>query len=189
MKQNFYAWNLLDKERDIMNSEHYKKLTAHRSHCPETYIPEYTLINHCKIDAVSFVLNNASNATYFVWVDFGYFQNKDSIPQKLLDVNKLDKDKINYMLLNYIKSCHGDIVNNIINPYELIGGGFFFGSKMRMIEYQQLYHSILNKFQKIELADDDQHIALICYFTQQNLFKLHYTNGKWTSALVDFQLD
>jgi len=42
-----------------------------------------------------------------------------------------------------------------------------------MAEYQALYHETLEYFQDNNIADDDQHLALRCYFKNPNLFKLH----------------
>ena len=88
-------WNRLEKERSILQSEEYKIRFHHRLHFPENSIAEYTLINHSKIDFVCDAIQR-TNSDYFCWMDFGYFQDKNRIPSSLLDLNKLDLDRINY---------------------------------------------------------------------------------------------
>ena len=66
---------------------------------------------------------------------------------------------------------------------------YFFGRKDKLLEYQKLYHETLNWFQnELNIADDDQHLALQCYFKNPELFTLHY-NGDWHKALLYFQKD
>lgn len=187
MFNNFASWSRLDREREIMNSQQHKELIKERLKCPETYIPEYTLINHCKIDALAYVINNRLvECDNYAWVDFGYMSKKCNIPANCVDMSKLDLTRITYNLLNPIDDKDGDIIRTLILANERISGEFFIGNSKKLLEYQHLYHDVLNFFQTNGLADDDQHIALICYLTKPELFNLVRCGG-WHKALIYFQ--
>lgn len=185
MQNNIPIWKRLEKETEIMNSDTFKNLLSHRLKYPEHNNPKYTLINHAKIDFVNLAIEK-SNAEYFCWVDFGYFQNKNTVPEKLIDVNLLNKEKVNYTLINPLSDNDKSVFYTIMNAPERIGGFFFFGNRKVLKEYQTLFHQVHLWFQENNLADDDQHIALQCYFKNPELFYLH-SLGEWHKALISFQ--
>ena len=187
MERNLHMWKTLPREREIMNSTEFKNKIPHRIHFPEHSIPEYSLINHCKIDFINYViLNNISDAEYFCWVDFGFFKIQDSIPPQFLDLEKLNLDKINYTLINKLDFNDISINYTLKHAPEKVGGFFFFGSKKKMIEYQKLYHSMLDYYQNnLKICDDDQALALACLWKNPQLFCFHFT-GVWHIALKYF---
>ena len=186
MLENIPMWKKLDKEREIMASPWYCQTFSHRLRYPENSNPKYTLINHAKIDFVNHAMN-FTDSQYFCWVDFGYFQLSDRIPKKPLDINLLDRGKINYTLINPLTETDSDLMYTMYNAPERIGGFFFFGSREKMIEYGSLFHQVHDWFQQHCLADDDQHLALRCYYRNPELFCLHNLGG-WHRALTHFQL-
>lgn len=175
----FTVWKTIDKEREIMNSDTFKKIVGQRIKYPEHTYPEYTLINHCKIDFICYLIDfNLTNTEYFSWFDFGYFSNKLNLPEKLLDLYKLDIEKINFNLINPIEGITKNVYYHLMYAPEIVGGGAFFGRKDKLKEYQNLYHNILFTFQNnINITDDDQHIILQCYFLNNNLIKFHKKYG------------
>ena len=181
-------WKTLEKEREIMNSVDFKNTVGSRIIFPEHTFPEYTLLNHSKIDILcSLIDSNKINCQYYCWIDFGFFADKKNIPKKLLDINRFNLDTINYTLVNNIDDKDKDIYYTLHNAPEKIGGFFFFGRKDRLKEYQILYHKMLKYFQNIlNIADDDQHLALQCYFYKSSLFTMHYL-GEWHSVLREYQ--
>lgn len=188
VEKNLYVWSLLEREKEIMKLESFKNMINHRNNCPETYIPEYTLINHGKIDFIGHAIdNNLSDSEYFAWVDFGYFNTENIISTRCLDINKLNLNTINYTLINNIVSTDADRYLNLIYAPEKIGGFFFFGQKDILKKYQLLYHTVLHEYHSMNIADDDQALAIACYFKQPELFTLHYT-GQWHIALKYFQI-
>ena len=187
MNENIFAWSKLPREREIMSSEDYQEAFRDRLSHPEHSVPEYTLINHAKIDFIVHAMN-LNNSDYFCWVDFGYFQNPGTTPLRLLDIRKLSLDKINYQILNPITEKDSDIMYTMTHAPDRIGGFFFFGRRDKLVQYQQLYHQVLEYFQNNDIADDDQHIALQCYFRNPSLFKFHHLHG-WHKALIQFQRD
>ena len=55
---NIYAWKLLEREKEIMNSKEYKSfLPGKLKNLPEHNVPEYTIINHAKIDFINYVIS------------------------------------------------------------------------------------------------------------------------------------
>jgi Bacterial protein of unknown function (HtrL_YibB) len=59
LRKHLYAWSLLKREREIMNSREYFDLVPpFLRHLPEHTVPEYTILNHAKIDFINFVINH-----------------------------------------------------------------------------------------------------------------------------------
>lgn len=180
-------WYRFNREKEIMESSDYKNRFRDRLCFPENHNPAYTLINHSKID---FIINalTKSSAEYFCWVDFGYFKLPEYMCDRLLDINKLNRNKINYTLINPLNENDKNIMYTMHNAPERIGGFFFFGPRSLLKTYQILYHSVHLYFQNQGLCDDDQHIALRCYYKNPELFELHYPpGGGWHRALQYFQ--
>jgi protein YibB len=191
MKKNIWAWQKLDRETEIINDEIYKNLVRHRveKNYPENTNPYYTILTHSKIDFVNYAINIGLVKTDYVgWVDFGYFHNKSSnefLPNGSLKIDKLDSEKINLCLINPIEPSDKEIVYTLQNAPEKIGAYFFWGSKNNLKLFQDMCHKWLEYFQSINIADDEQHLWLQCYFENPDLFKLH-TFYKWHQALREF---
>jgi hypothetical protein len=179
-------WRRLPRETEIMESVKYKKTFRERLHFPENSNPLYTLINHAKIDFVcDYIKKYGVDNDFYCWIDFGFFQKKEKIPKNLLDETKFEKDKITYTLINHIDERDNDVFYTMHNAPEKIGGFFFFGSGKVLLEYQKLYHHIHLEMQDNGLVDDDQHIALRCYFRKPKLFSLVLAG--WHNAFLVFQ--
>ena len=178
-------WKTLEKERVIMNMESFKNLLGERYIYPEHNYPEYTLINHVKIDIVCRAIKlNLSKHNIFAWVDFGFFAKDINIPNFLLDISNFNLDKINYSLINPIEKIDFDIKYTLLNAPEVIGGFFFLGCKEKMLEYQKLYHETLDYFQNtLQIADDDQHLVLQCVYKNPDLFNFNNKMYGWHKVL------
>lgn len=179
MLDKMYAWTKLEKEREIMKNEEFQQKLCNRRtfNYPEHNIPEYSIINHCKIDFVSYIidLEETSHFNIFSWVDFGFFNLSCNIPDKLLDASKFNLDKMNFSLINKIDENDKNIDFTLACAPEKIGGFFFLGGKKAIKEYQILYHNTLHIFQDVlNIADDDQHLALQCYFIKPDLFSFKH---------------
>lgn len=173
-----HCWKTLEVERNIMFDPNFRKLISGREQFPECNYPEYNLLNHCKIDIIVYaIVNEFSTNNTYAWVDFGFFSRPDNIPSSLLDTSRFDLSRINYCLVNPISLVYDDVYYVLKNAPEVIGGFFFLGEKERMIEYQRLYHSVLEEFQKLRICDDDQHIVLQCYFKHKDLFSFDSVLG------------
>ena len=181
------AWSRLEREAEIMNSEQFKNIVKNRLYCPETSIPKYTCITHAKIDFVN-LAKSLSNADYFCWVDFAYCGSIDNVPKNFLDINKLDRTKINYVLLNNLDQHDYNMTHTLIYSPEKVLGGFFFGSREKIEEYQELYHTTHKYFQENNIVDDDQHIPLQASLIKPDLFKFECLFG-WFEALKHYQIN
>ena len=181
-------WKTLQREREIMEDQSFKFILGNRHVFPEHNYPEYTLINHCKIDLISYLINSGEvHFNYYAWVDFGFFKVHENIPKKLLDISRFNLDTINYTCVNPIDNKDTDIIHTLQNAPEKIGGFFFFGRKDKLLEYQKMYHETLDWFQNVlKIADDDQHLALHCYFKKPDLFTMHVHYG-WHKVFKMFQ--
>ena len=190
LKYNIHCWQYLDREREIMESDYFKSAVGDRIIFPECRYPKYTLINHSKIDFISYAMNmNLSSATYMCWVDFGFFSKEENIPENLLDINHFNVDKINYTLIHPIDERNdSDIFYNLRYAPERIGGFFFLGNRDKMYEYQTLYHQSLKEFREdYKICDDDQAVALYSYFKNPSLFSFNTREYGWHKVLVTNQ--
>lgn len=187
LSENSWIWRRLPIETEIMAAPVFINIIKHRLHCPETYIPKYTLINHAKIDIVCHSIPLV-DTDYLAWVDFGQFSSRHihKIPNNIMDLSKLDLHKLNICSTNYITEKDQDIYYTLKEAPEVINGYFFFGVKQALLEYQQLFHKNLLHFEKLRIADDDQHLALRCIFEKPEMFKV-WTFPDWFLALQYFQ--
>lgn len=179
-------WKTLDREQEIMTQLSFRQLLFNRIIYPEHNYPKYTLINHCKIDLVCRAIElNISKNDIYAWVDFGFFGDRNNIPDRLLDITKFNLNKINYTLINpIIEVIQKDIHFNLKYAPEVIGGFFFLGSKTKLLEYQQIYHNMLDYFQNtLSICDDDQHLVLQCYFKNPDIFSFNDSNYGWHKVL------
>lgn len=188
MMNNIYAYRQLSREREIMESENFKRLVSHRLNHPECSKPEYNIIQHSKIDFICHVINNKLiDADYYAWSDFGYFQHPSRIPRKDLDINKFDLNKINFQAMNTLSEQDYNINYTLVNAPERIGGFFYLGNAENLLIYQDLYHKICKQFHDIGIVDDDQHIMIQSIFRMPSLFKVWNLHG-WHLVYNYFQL-
>jgi len=187
LSKTIKMWNKLDRETEIINSLEYKSLVSNRLYFPENKDPKYTLINHSKVDFVSLALDIFPEVEMFCWVDFGFFSKKENIPKRMLSSSLFPKDKITYTTINPINELDKSLYYTLIFAPEKIGGFFFIGGREAIKKYQNLFHKIHDQFQSLNIVDDDQHIALRCYFEKPELFSLE--NLGWHRVLCEKQVN
>ncbi len=192
LKENIWAWSKLDREREIMRDPNYINRIANRVAMgyPENTIPEYSILTHSKIDVINYAIeHDTEDYDYYMWVDFGYFYNKTApifMPvEGIIDLDKLSKDTVNICCVNKIDDRDMDIDYTLMYAPEKIGAYLFFGNKKNLKEFQQLCHKWLEHFQSINIADDEQHLWLQCYFEKPELFT-EYAFGRWHMGLKYF---
>jgi hypothetical protein len=190
-------WGDLEEERKVMESNEFKKLVENRIKFPETHIPEYTMINHIKIDLLNYmyeyIIEGDLIKSYLAWVDFGFFK-KDHllrdkekyIPQRLLDIDLFDPDKVHYTIIEEINDEDLDVYYTLKNAPEKIAGYFFILRANKIKFYHKLYTRTVKDLRQLNCVDDDQHIVLQCYARCPNLFEFHKI--PWHTALVNFQI-
>jgi hypothetical protein len=194
LSDNLWAWSRLDKEKQIMDDTLYQSMVSHRiaRSYPENVNPYYTILTHSKIDVINYVIDKQlTNDDILAWVDFGYFYNKTTeefLPTGLLDLSKVDTDRVNICLINPIDEQDKTILYTLQVAPEKIGAYFFLANKQNFKIFQELCHKWLIKFQEeFNIADDEQAIWLQCYFENPDLFKLHVFYS-WHQALKRFSV-
>jgi len=196
--KNLKSWQQLDQVINIMNSDSYKELVQNRitNGNPENIYPEYNVINHSKIDFIKYAIdNNLVNSNNFIcWSDFGYFNsilhnNPSEFPQFELDLEKFNKNKLNFFLRNQINEEDSDIIYTLLNAPEIFTGCFWGGSIENLEILYHLYHECLDELYNMNVSDDDQHIYLRCYLKNPEIFNLTINSEKWFQVLLDFQLN
>lgn len=187
LQEHSPLWQRLDTETAIMQSEAYQNLVRHRLHHPEHCVPKYTMINHAKVDFLHLAMPMVADATHFAWVDFGYCKDPSTMPRNFVDLTKIQKDKVNYTLINPIHpDVDGKVLYTLQHAPEKVGGFCFIGSKPALLAYRTLYHEMHLALQRHGVVDDDQAIALYCYLQKPDLFCMHMLGG-FHKALTTFQ--
>lgn len=192
LKNNISSWSLIEKEEKIMSSLFYKHLTYGKNN-PEHNFPKYNVIQHSKLDFIKYVIdNNLTNCKYICWSDFGFFMNSEKIPDGLynkdlyFNLSVVDENRVNYCTINSIFNFDYDnIYNTLLKPRETIGGFFFIATREKHLEYNKLYKEVLqSEFYNIGITDDDQHVALRCYYRNPELF--NFFNIGWHNIYKHF---
>ena len=209
--KNIHAWKHIEKDRNIMNSIEFKKFLEKRlphmypngvpeqnvrNHlCPENIYPEYTVINHSKIDFIANAIENEYITTaYTGWSDFGYFRTFHSdgsiMPSSTIDINKLHPDKITFCLRRNIIENDKNMFWTLLFGYELFIGAFYAGPTELMIPFQKIYHESTQKMYSKSIVDDDQHVYIQCYCINPEIMHLEiFETDDWPKTLTFFQIN
>ena len=142
-------WKTLPREKEIMMSAHLQSLIPeNRKACPETWCAEYTLMNHCKVEFINYVIKHKLTVKdYLSWIDFGFFKNESLIPRRLPLLTAIDESKITYQLLNPITDPMITIETLLREAPELVAGSWFMGRRNVFIRYIDIYRDELKKLQ------------------------------------------
>ena len=191
LSENMESYKYIVKEAEIMSSPNYTRIIpATLQRTPEHSVPVYNAIMHMKVDFLKYVIQTkAPPHKVFAWVDFGYFQEIESLPTAPLNETMLDDDRVHYTLVGQLDvQNHADPVKNLIENPGVVAGAFFGGNRKALLSYQILYHEILKTyFYEKGITDDDQSVALICAIKQPNLVTTTFVNH-WHKGLRLFQL-
>lgn len=193
LQHECWAWKQLEKERSIMKSELHRILR--RYYCndvwvPEKYIPEYTVLNHAKIDFISYAIRHGMAKTDWVaWSDFGFFHAYEvtsgtSFPTKPINLAVFDPDKVTYGMIGKLDERDFDPFYTVKYAPERVTGTFFLSTTETMLLYQSLYHTQLLDFQRIGIADDDQHLVIRCILAMPSLFDLRLIQAPKTHYIT-----
>lgn len=186
MVEHIPIWSRLGKEGDLMSSDEYKAVMKSRLKYPEHSVPKYTMINNAKVDFLQLTSKKVfPESTFFCWVDFGFFSKPENIPKSLIDIEKIPRGKILYTTVNLLTKLDSCFFYTLHTAPERIGGFFFCGDYKSIEAYRNLFADTHEEFQRLGYPDDDQHIALRCYYKKPELFELR--NFGWHRALVELQ--
>ena len=188
LSQHIDSWQRLPREKEIMSSARYRNRVRHRLSHPEHRVPEYTIINHCKVDFVRFVVDEVhkqDKCGRYAWIDFGYIEDFVKVPiGDVPTLGETDLDKVAYVVLRHPIPSDVDRLRVLTEAPDVIAGGFFCASPKTMVKFAELYHSILGEFQDADIADDDQAVVLAAYFLSPALFE--FRKGEWKTAFETF---
>lgn len=189
MHEHIHAYRQLPREREIMESESFKKLVSHRLGHPECSKPEYNIMQHAKIDFVCHVITHKlADAEYFAWTDFGYFQDPSRIPKKDrfgLDLSKFNLERVNFQAMSNITKQDFNVMYTLTQAPERVGGFFYMGAPAQLLKYQELYHEVCRDFHTNGIVDDDQHIMLQSLMRNPTLFAV-WNMGAWHVTYLAF---
>jgi len=182
-KETLPVYKYLPRFTEIIHSESFKK-GQYNSDCPEMNNELYHLAVHNKVYLVDQVAKaNPFNSNYFIWFDCGLGHSKVIYP-KVFNPKGLIENHFNEIAVIQLQSInphYADMSFFFKSHLDVIGGGFFGGSKEAISRYALEYDRILNKAMDSGLIDDDQSITLFVYFDNPDLFFLQ--RGTWYSAL------
>jgi hypothetical protein len=180
---NIYAWKLLDKAREVINSDYFNDLKTKRpcrGTTPEVNCAEYNLINYSKLDFINYVIdNNLSNHEYYSWVDFGLLREKSFIPEDLI-YNPTecfsDDDALHIIADKDIESRWKPTIDwnfEFLYFWEKLAGGHIFSNKKNFKFIQQKFHEECEIMFSHKIIDDDQPILFILKNKFPNLIKIY----------------
>ena len=170
---NSFLVKYLDHERAVMAAPAFRQLVAHRRDCPETYIPEYTLVNHSKINFLSAAQTARPDYDFYAWTDFGGCRMEGDImliiPQ--LDVDKIP-DRIMYNAFAQPPSERPDETTLLRSGNVHMTGGGFIVPASRVKQFERAWELKLIDWQVRGIADDDQALVLQLFYDAPGDFLL-----------------
>jgi hypothetical protein len=166
---NTKGWRTVPEAQLIMHSKYYTELLKERinNKQPENTYAKYNGIVHCKIDFINITKNLTNMDGLYVWIDSGYLFSvnhkyvKDDT-KLILNFDKINKNKITFMLVNKIHPFDFDTTFTIVNARETHASGFYIVPSHLITPLYESYFSVIDKFNKLGISDDDQHIYLQC---------------------------
>ena len=166
--------------KEIMESKRFKSYNPLLTH-PEGFSPEYNILMNSKFSMLRYATNrNFFRNFYYYWMDMGYGHGHDIFPQNCIWAPRnimQGRDTITYIMLNNLKWIHSsmDIYKTKLPPF--VNGGFFGGSRVAVDRYYFLHKEIFYWYLDKGMIDDDQTLAVACYFRNQYLFNM--VKGWW----------
>ncbi|CAH1779119.1 unnamed protein product [Owenia fusiformis] len=186
---NFTFYHYLSQMETVMGSKEFKS-NHEQLNNPEGFSPLYNFLMSAKFFIMyETTLRNTFHSDYFFWMDAGYGHgNSDIFPPE--DCPWAPCNILNNTI-SYVKLEPVDIYKPDINRlYKMavapvISGGFFGGSKKAIQNFYKLYKDVLEDWLKNGRIDDDQTVALACYFKRPSLFNL--VPGGWDDVFKLFR--
>ena len=169
LEKNIKSWSYLEREELILKSNEFrKKISWRRSLLPEYNFADYTCLQKAKIDLIKYVIDNKIadfDPNYYGWIDFSYIRKIRHLTRDLkFHFDPLKTDQVHFIY--HLEPIKRDLENIIVEIVEVskIQGGFFFGSKNKMLEYEKRFHKAVDHLYNLGLATDDQAIFVIFLF-------------------------
>lgn len=175
----------LENETRMMSSEEYKhKIPLDRKDVVEHVYPEYTLINHSKINCIKHTQGLYKDYEYYGWIDFGCIRNKTEDVPKFIDFSKL-QTKITYLMLKeppkeYIPAEKLLTLHDVFIP-----GGQFIVHTSLVDWFEDKYRELLENWKRDIICDDDQAALYQIWFQNKDMFVM-FKNHEWVSLFRTF---
>jgi hypothetical protein len=177
--KTFYD-KFIESERTIINSENYKnKIPIDRKSNPEHWNAEYNLVNHSKINYVSYCKREFPDYEYYSWLDFGCIRNTVNDVPKRINYEKLN-NKISYLALLPIPRTILSANEMLRSHAVYLAGSQFVVHKDLVEKFETLYETQLIEWKKEGICDDDQNLVLQIYNKNKDLFELFHSNQWFT---------
>jgi len=178
---NLPVWRNVDRVREIMQSEHFKKLVGQRGHFPEASVPEYVTMTHSKLEFVIHAMdNNLCKTDYVSWVDFGMFKDPNYLLNSFdFNMSLFPSDKIVVPVLHYPNERDKDIVFTLQVARDVFCGGLWAGTQEKMREFNNLFKAVVETMHKNGITDDEQHVLIHCYYQNPSFFSLIDCKGDY----------
>ena len=182
---NTFFDRYLESEREIMYSDQYKsKIPGDRKGAPEHLYPEYTLINHTKINYVVDAKKRYPTYEYYSWLDFGAARiNIHDVPKNIC-FERL-QPKRTYLVLNYPPQERVKEDDMLKSHTIYFPGGQFIVHTSLVETFETLLENKLLEWREKWVCDDDQNLILQLYFDNPELFHLCQRN-EWLSLFRCF---
>lgn len=153
-RSSSWAFKNMPRIEKIFNSKDYPK------HYPNTVVPAYACAQHAKFDVVErAATRNVFNTKYYMWLDIGYFRNRQT--QKLFYLAKPKGFVHSKIAMNLIKfrlslTKHPEEImkKNLV----LVGGGLVFGEREYMIKFAAQFRRAVQHFLSKGLTNTDQQV-------------------------------
>jgi hypothetical protein len=178
----------LESEKQIMNSEAYKqKIPEYRKKNPEHIIPEYTLINHSKVQFLSYTKKIIPGYNHYAWIDFGWVRNGklETLP-KNIDLSKLGKK----ILINNLDPLPKQNISPevLLSSFDIFFAiGSFIVPNHLVERLQVAYDKKLEEWKTKGIADDDQNLFYQLWIDNKDMFEYISTgHDNWFALYRDY---
>jgi hypothetical protein len=182
-----YVDTHLESETEIMNSEAYKQKIPEGvlKNVPEHVIPAYTLINHSKVQFLSYTKKSFPGFNYYAWIDFGFVRNGkiDTLP-KNIDFSKLGKR----IFVNNLDPLPQQPVSaeTMLSRHDNFFSGNSFIVPAHLVEpFQTAYDKKMEEWKIKGVADDDQSLMYQLWVDDKDMFEYFSTNRNWWAMYKD----
>ena len=176
-----------DRISAIMTSAEFVDANPLLRH-PEGFSPEYNVLMNSKLSLLRrATAENRFGTRYFFWTDMAYGHGHDIYPKSCSWAPRsiMTGDRITYIELYDLRriSSFRTIYKQKVAPF--MNGGFFGGSSAAIDDYYHLYNAVFEDLLDENVVDDDQTVAVACYFRRPQLFNL--VTGSWYSTFTLFK--
>ena len=180
----FYERYIENERQMIVSPEYIAKVSLDRRNCIEHTKAEYTLVNHSKINYISWAKKVFPNYEFYSWIDFGCIRNTIHDTPKYMNLSKLE-NKIIYLALKAPPDTPISAENMLKSHDVYLAGSQFIVHKSLVEVLENLWEKKLEEWKRDVICDEDQGLILQIYFENRDLFQLFHS-PRWFSLYSNF---